>query len=71
MVHDHSAGLKSTDYLEYFYAYFKTSDFEEGKPANSDYGDVDLCRYPEFRNPPDHEHPYKVLILFFAILNRI
>ena len=69
LVHDHSEDLKNIDYLEYIYAYFDTNDFERAsKPNVSSFGDPDICRYPEFRNGPLHERPYKRPYYYWKIL---
>lgn len=61
--------MKGVDYLEYIYAYFDTKDFETGSRPNSTiYGEVEICRYPEFRNPPTHEQPYKRPYYYWKIL---
>lgn len=66
MVHDYSADLKNMDYLEFTLAYFDTKDFEHGsKPNSSEY---EICRYPEFRNGPTHEQPYKRPYYYWKIL---
>lgn len=49
-----SSELSKMDYLDYYYAYFNTKDFENGlKPPGDDPG---ICRYPEFRTGP-HDDP--------------
>ncbi|XP_061402791.1 anoctamin-5-like [Musca vetustissima] len=56
-------------YLNFTLAYFNTSDFPQ--PPNfgySKYGNVTLCRYIEFRNPPGGEFPYKRPIVYWKIL---
>lgn len=42
------------DYVEFIYAYFKTSDFEIlSRPDFLNETSIEYCRYPEFRNHPD------------------
>lgn len=59
LVHDHSQALKNIDYLEFTLAYFDTKDFDIDSKPNNTIEEYDICRYPEFRNGPNHEHPYK------------
>jgi anoctamin-1 len=54
LVHDFSKDLSGQDYLDFTLAYFNTSDFEVGsRPESDKFGEVAICRYPEFRNGPD------------------
>lgn len=69
MVHDFSEDLKNIDYLEYTLAYFDTKDFEgDSKPNVTLFGDPEICRYPEFRNGPHADHPYKRPYYYWKIL---
>ncbi|CRK98840.1 CLUMA_CG011990, isoform A [Clunio marinus] len=64
LVHHFSEDLNKLDYLEFTLAYFDTSHFEE-KKGDEKYS---VCRYPEFRNPPDHPNPYKRPFYYWKIL---
>lgn len=68
LVHDHSKDLREIDYLNFTLAYFNTSDFEAGSRPDTTLYDPEICRYPEFRNPPGHEHPYKRPYYYWKIL---
>ena len=65
-MHDFSEDLKNIDYLEFTLAYFDTKDFEGGSKSNAT--EHETCRYPEFRNPPNHEKPYKRPYYYWKIL---
>lgn len=66
MVHDFSEDLKDIDYLEFTLAYFDVKDFDpSSKPSSAEF---EICRYPEFRNPPTHEKPYKRPYHYWKIL---
>lgn len=57
------------DYLNFTLAYFNTRDFENGSIPNATiYGEYDICRYPEFRNPPESSRPYKRPYYYWKIL---
>lgn len=61
---DHTA----EGFLEHSLAYFNTNDFVNGTaPENSMYN-VSVCRYEEYRNPPDHEMKYKRPLIYWHIL---
>jgi anoctamin-1 len=66
IIHDFSEDLKNVDYLEFTLAYFDVKDFDKQSKPNST--DHEICRYPEFRNPPSHEHPYKRPGYYWKIL---
>lgn len=69
MVHNFSEDLKNVDYLEYIFAYVDTKDFEaSSRPNVTGMQDYDVCRYPEFRNGPHHEKPYKRPYYYWKIL---
>lgn len=69
MVHNFSEDLKNIDYLEFIFAYFDTKDFEpDSKPNATIFGEHDICRYPEFRNGPNHDRPYKRPAYYWKIL---
>lgn len=57
-------------YLNHSLAYFDTVDFKEGTaPTTSIFSNVSSCRYPEYRNPPDHpDLPYKRPTIYWHIL---
>ena len=56
-------------YVNFTLAYFNVSDFQVGTgPLNTTFGDVSVCRYEEFRNPPNHEFPYKRPMIYWKIL---
>lgn len=56
-------------YLNFTLAYFNTSDFEEEPLIGaSKYGNVTMCRYTEFRNPPWDDRPYKRPMVYWKIL---
>lgn len=57
-------------FLNHSLAVFKTEHFPNGiGPINSSYGSVPICRYPEYRNPPDFgELSYKRPSIYWHIL---
>lgn len=56
-------------YVNHTLAYFNTKDFQEGtRPLYSAFGDVTSCRYPEYRNPPEADRPYKRPLVYWHIL---
>lgn len=64
-----SADHTDKGYLEHSLAYFNTSDFVIGnEPQNTNFGNVTICRYAEYRNPPDHELKYKTPLIYWHIL---
>lgn len=67
LFHDNSPEFKNVDYLEFIYAYFRTSDFEE-MPDSFNQTTIEFCRYPEFRTHPDDPHPYKRPAHYWKIL---
>ncbi|XP_070498567.1 anoctamin-2 isoform X2 [Chironomus tepperi] len=69
LVHDNSKELRKMEYLNFTLAYFNTADFEETSMPNATlFGAHEICRYPEFRNPPWDEHPYKRPYYYWQIL---
>jgi anoctamin-1 len=69
LVHNYSDELKNVEWLEFTLAYFDTKDFEaDSKPNITQFDDPGTCRYPEFRNGPQHEHPYKRPTYYWKIL---
>lgn len=66
-----SVNPEKTDvgYVNHTLAYFNTKDFQEGtRPLYSSFGNVTTCRYPEYRNPPDADRPYKRPLVYWHIL---
>ncbi|XP_050085558.1 anoctamin-5-like isoform X3 [Anopheles aquasalis] len=56
-------------FVNHTLAYFNVADFEEHvAPLSSAYTNVTTCRYSEYRNPPDHESPYKRPAIYWHIL---
>ncbi|KAK2583391.1 hypothetical protein KPH14_009379 [Odynerus spinipes] len=57
-------------FLEYSLAKFDTSDFKNGTQPEmkDDQKKVDICRYPDFREPPGTENKYQYTITFWHIL---
>ncbi|XP_019757132.2 anoctamin-1 isoform X2 [Dendroctonus ponderosae] len=55
-------------FLEFSLAYFNTSDFKPGTAPESPTYDTQVCRYAEFRNPPDDPHKYKRPLIYWHIL---
>jgi anoctamin-1 len=60
LFHNYSKEFQNTDYLEFTFAKFNTSEGFDGGGSrvypNSTY-DVSICRYPEFRNGPEVQLP--------------
>ncbi|XP_030386593.1 anoctamin-6 isoform X2 [Scaptodrosophila lebanonensis] len=54
-------------YLNFTLAYFNTSDFEMPLTLNATLN-ITQCRYTEFRNPPEHQNPYKRPMIYWKIL---
>ncbi|KAL7288575.1 hypothetical protein TKK_0017314 [Trichogramma kaykai] len=57
-------------FLNHSLAYFDTKDFANGTaPLMTNFANVTMCRYTEYRNPPDHfEQPYKRPSIYWHIL---
>ncbi|CAG5129014.1 unnamed protein product, partial [Candidula unifasciata] len=56
-------------YVNFTMAYFNTSDFApEDKPKDVTLGNVQICRYKDFRNPPWVDSEYRRSIEFWHIL---
>lgn len=55
-------------FLEYTLAYFDTADFKNGTAPEESLKNVTVCRYSEFRNPPNHPLKYKRPIDYWHIL---
>ncbi|KAJ9596645.1 hypothetical protein L9F63_012342, partial [Diploptera punctata] len=55
-------------YLEFSLSTFNTSDLDkDSRPFNSSYN-VSICRYPDFREPPDSLHKYEKTAMYWHIL---
>lgn len=55
-------------FIDFSLSYFNTSDFPKDKaPINTSYN-VSICRYEEYRNPPNHEFKYKRPAIYWHIL---
>lgn len=64
-----SENHSDSGYVNFTLAYFSVSNFPLGTgPLNSTFGEVETCRYEEFRNPPNHEQPYKRPLIYWKIL---
>lgn len=56
-------------YVNHTLAYFNPEDFQYGtRPANTNFDNVTMCRYPEYRNPPWADRPYKRPLVYWHIL---
>lgn len=57
-------------FLNHSLAYFDTEYFASNTaPQSSSFGNVSICRYSEYRNPPDHPTlPYKRPTIYWHIL---
>jgi anoctamin-1 len=56
-------------YLNSTLAYFDIRNFTKGaKPIRTSFENVEICRYPEFRNPPWDPRPYKRPLIYWQIL---
>ncbi|XP_060532347.1 anoctamin-1-like isoform X2 [Cylas formicarius] len=55
-------------FLDFSLAYFNTSDFKTGTAPETTSYNVSVCRYAEYRNPPDHEYKYKRPLIYWHIL---
>ncbi|XP_025099649.1 LOW QUALITY PROTEIN: anoctamin-1-like [Pomacea canaliculata] len=56
-------------YVNFSLAIFNTSDFERNhQPAPALRGDIQVCRYRDFRNPPWHENKYEYSDVFWHVL---
>jgi anoctamin-1 len=69
LMHSYSKELNKIEYLDFIYAVFKTSDFEkDSNMVDERVNDPEYCRYPEFRNGPDADPPYKRPDYYWKIL---
>lgn len=57
-------------FLEYSLSKFNTSDFANGTRPFVEPGDedVEICRYPDYREPPNSPNKYQYSISFWYIL---
>ncbi|XP_076445347.1 anoctamin-1-like isoform X2 [Babylonia areolata] len=56
-------------YVDFALAKFNTSDFEKDhQPALPLRGNIQECRYRDFRNPPDHENKYEYSDVYWHVL---
>lgn len=56
-------------FLNHTLAYFDTQDFQNGTaPLSSAFGNVEICRYSEYRNPPWVDPPYKRPLEYWHIM---
>ncbi|PNF43988.1 hypothetical protein B7P43_G00902 [Cryptotermes secundus] len=67
MMYMHIVNPDHTDvgFLNHSLAYFDTRHFSH---SHNNVSHVDICRYPEYRNPPWDEHPYKRPLIYWRIL---
>ncbi|EZA51402.1 Anoctamin-1 [Ooceraea biroi] len=57
-------------FLEHSLARFNTSDLKNGTQPMTSLGQspVEVCRYPDYREPPDSPHKYEYTTMFWHIL---
>ncbi|XP_066154106.1 anoctamin-1-like isoform X1 [Euwallacea fornicatus] len=55
-------------FLNFTLAFFNTTDFKPGTAPESPTLNISMCRYAEFRNPPDDPHKYKRPLIYWHIL---
>ncbi|XP_030747192.1 anoctamin-1-like isoform X2 [Sitophilus oryzae] len=55
-------------FLEFNLAYFNTTDFSPGTAPESSIYNTTVCRYAEYRNPPNHEMKYKRPLIYWHIM---
>ncbi|XP_035907417.1 anoctamin-4 isoform X3 [Anopheles stephensi] len=56
-------------FVNHTLAYFNVSHFEaNAAPENSTFSNITICRYSEYRNPPDDHRPYKRPSIYWQIL---
>lgn len=55
-------------FIDHSLAYFATADFPNGTAPENSSLNVSMCRYEEYRNPPDHEFKYKRPVVYWHIL---
>jgi anoctamin-1 len=65
-----SKELQNMDYLDYYYATFKTSDFDKKGMRPSDASEYEYCRYYDFRTGPNSDETlaYKRPLHYWKIL---
>nr|XP_012142541.1 PREDICTED: anoctamin-1 isoform X1 [Megachile rotundata] len=57
-------------FLEHSLSKFNTSDLQNGTEPHiiPSYEQVEICRYPDYREPPDSPHKYQYTIMFWHVL---
>ena len=56
-------------YLNSSLSYFNTSDFQsQSLPYNSKYHNVEICRYPDLREPPGSNKSYDKTTIYWIVL---
>lgn len=64
-----NADNTNVGFFNHTLAYFDTSDFEpKVLPILSDYENISICRYTDYRNPPWHEDKYDLSKFYWHIL---
>ncbi|XP_017055360.1 anoctamin-6 isoform X2 [Drosophila ficusphila] len=64
-----SGDIELNNYLNFTLAVFNTQDFQvQPLLGESQHVNETVCRYTEFRNPPDDPHPYKRPMIYWKIL---
>ncbi|ESO84177.1 hypothetical protein LOTGIDRAFT_108628, partial [Lottia gigantea] len=61
----YSENKTSQGYLNHSLAIFNTSHFSMSHMPDPAFGHVELCRYRDFRNPPDHKDAYAFSDVFW------
>ncbi|XP_052868108.1 anoctamin-5-like [Anopheles cruzii] len=71
LMYMHVVNPTGTDegFVNHTLAYFNVTHFEQHvAPLESQYSNVSICRYSEYRNPPDDARPYKRPSIYWQIL---
>ncbi|XP_058063124.1 anoctamin-4 [Anopheles bellator] len=71
LMYMHVVNPTGTDegFVNHTLAYFNISHFEQHvAPLESQYSNVSICRYSEYRNPPEDVRPYKRPSIYWQIL---
>lgn len=55
-------------FIDFSLSYFNTADFPNMTAPENPTLNISVCRYQEFRNPPDHELKYKRPAVYWHIL---
>ncbi|XP_063709407.1 anoctamin-1-like [Culicoides brevitarsis] len=59
----------STSYLNFTYAAFNVTDFQEGSaPLTTQFSNLEICHYESFRNGPNVDPKYKKSLIYWQIL---